>query len=110
MRLDRILDELTQRYSWQQLANKIAINCFKSNPSIKSSLSFLRKTPWARRKVETLWVWTFVDANYQPPASKAGTSHQSAKAAKQSGKSRKSSAQQSASLDNDFNPWLKNRS
>ena len=58
VRLDRILDELTQRYSWEQLSKKIPINCFKSNPSIKSSLSFLRKTPWAREKVEALYLAT----------------------------------------------------
>ena len=51
-----ILNHLTAIYSWEELAEKININCFKSNPSIKSSLKFLRKTPWARDKVEQLYL------------------------------------------------------
>ncbi|BCE02147.1 VF530 family DNA-binding protein [Marinicellulosiphila megalodicopiae] len=69
VRLDRVVTELTQRFSWEILAKKIPLNCFKSNQSVKSTLKFLRKTPWARQKVETLWVWTFVDKNYIPPSS-----------------------------------------
>ena len=69
VRLDRILTELTKEYNWDTLAKKIPLNCFKSNQSVKSSLKFLRATPWARQKVETLWVWTFVDKNYVPPSS-----------------------------------------
>ncbi len=51
-----ILEYLTQIYTWDELAARININCFKSNPSIKSSLNFLRKTPWAREKVEQLYL------------------------------------------------------
>ncbi len=51
-----ILEHLTQEYTWQELASEININCFKSNPSIKSSLKFLRRTPWARSKVEQLYL------------------------------------------------------
>ena len=51
-----ILEDLVARYSWQELHEKIAINCFVNNPSIKSSLKFLRRTEWARKKVETLYV------------------------------------------------------
>ncbi|NRB78573.1 MAG: DUF2132 domain-containing protein [Saccharospirillaceae bacterium] len=69
VRLDRIITELTKQYDWDTLAKKIPLNCFKSNQSLKSSLKFLRATPWARQKVETLWVWTFVDKNYIPPSS-----------------------------------------
>jgi uncharacterized protein (DUF2132 family) len=47
---------LVHHYRWDGLAYHIDINCFKSNPSIKSSLTFLRKTPWARKKVEDLYV------------------------------------------------------
>ncbi|WP_299434615.1 VF530 family protein [uncultured Maribacter sp.] len=56
IKLKTILEELTNKYSWEELANQININCFKSNPSIKSSLKFLRKTPWAREKVEKLYL------------------------------------------------------
>jgi uncharacterized protein (DUF2132 family) len=51
-----ILNHLVAIYSWEELADKININCFKSNPSIKSSLTFLRRTPWAREKVEQLYL------------------------------------------------------
>jgi len=56
VKLAAILEHLTQNYSWEQLANQININCFKSNPSIKSSLKFLRRTPWAREKVEQFYL------------------------------------------------------
>jgi uncharacterized protein (DUF2132 family) len=56
IKLATILEELTEAYSWEYLANQININCFKSNPSIKSSLKFLRRTPWAREKVEQLYL------------------------------------------------------
>ncbi len=58
IKLVTILEELTNTYSWEELANQININCFKSNPSIKSSLKFLRKTPWAREKVERLYLYS----------------------------------------------------
>ncbi len=58
VKLVDILEYLTQNYSWEALANEININCFKSNPSIKSSLKFLRRTPWAREKVEHLYLKT----------------------------------------------------
>ncbi len=51
-----ILDELVNHYGWNQLGYLIKINCFNDNPSIKSSLTFLRKTPWARKKVEDLYL------------------------------------------------------
>lgn len=56
MKLETILTELVEHYGWAQLAEQIAINCFKSDPSVKSSLKFLRKTPWARQQVETLYL------------------------------------------------------
>jgi len=56
VKLADILEELTQNYTWEELAQRININCFKSNPSIKSSLKFLRRTPWAREKVERLYL------------------------------------------------------
>ncbi len=57
--LERIVTELVDHYGWQALGNEIPINCFRKDPSIKSSLKFLRKTPWARDKVEVLYVQTF---------------------------------------------------
>ncbi len=54
--LQTILEELLAHYQWDGLAYHVDINCFKSNPSIKSSLTFLRKTPWARKKVEDLYI------------------------------------------------------
>lgn len=56
VKLATILEILTQKYTWEELADRIDINCFKSNPSIKSSLKFLRRTPWARVKVERLYL------------------------------------------------------
>ena len=55
--LEAILNELVANYGWEELAQQININCFKSNPSIKSSLTFLRKTDWARKKVESLYLF-----------------------------------------------------
>ncbi len=54
--LEMILVELVEFYGFEELAQMIDINCFKNDPSIKSSLTFLRKTPWARTKVENLYV------------------------------------------------------
>ncbi len=54
--LESILVELQAHYGWEGLAERVDIRCFKSDPSIKSSLTFLRKTPWARAKVEGLFV------------------------------------------------------
>ncbi|WP_241509210.1 VF530 family DNA-binding protein [Stutzerimonas zhaodongensis] len=56
MTLESILVELQAHYGWEGLAERVDIRCFKSDPSIKSSLTFLRKTPWARAKVEGLFV------------------------------------------------------
>ena len=58
--LEKVVTGLVDYYGWETLAKKIDINCFKSNPSIKSSLKFLRKTPWAREKVEKLFVSTLI--------------------------------------------------
>lgn len=58
VKLATIVEELQMYYGWEGLAERININCFKSNPTIKSSLKFLRKTPWAREKVERLYLKT----------------------------------------------------
>ncbi len=54
--LEMILLHLVDRYGWEELGERITINCFIYDPSIKSSLTFLRKTPWARKKVEDLYI------------------------------------------------------
>ena len=54
--LEAILTHLVKKYGWTELGNRIPIKCFNENPSIKSSLKFLRQTPWAREKVEDLYL------------------------------------------------------
>ena len=56
--LQKILEYLVERYGWEELGKRIPINCFNKNPSIASSLTFLRKTAWARKKVEDLYLET----------------------------------------------------
>ena len=51
-----ILDFLVEKYGWEKLGNRINIRCFTNDPSVKSSLKFLRRTPWAREKVEQLYL------------------------------------------------------
>jgi uncharacterized protein (DUF2132 family) len=58
MTLEKILVYLVDYYGWEKLADWIDIRCFMFEPSIKSSLKFLRKTPWARTKVENLYIST----------------------------------------------------
>jgi uncharacterized protein (DUF2132 family) len=54
--LETILTRLVERYGWEKMGQTIEIRCFNFDPSIKSSLQFLRKTPWARKKVEEMYV------------------------------------------------------
>ena len=56
VKLEHILNHLVEEYGWPELGYRIKINCFNSNPSINSSLKFLRRTPWARNKVEALYI------------------------------------------------------
>lgn len=56
IKLEMILNSLVEHFGWDELSNRINIRCFCSDPSIKSSLTFLRKTPWARKKVEDLYL------------------------------------------------------
>lgn len=56
VKLADILEYLVEKYGWEELGNRINIRCFNSDPSIKSSLKFLRKTQWARDKVERLYL------------------------------------------------------
>ncbi len=63
--LEQIMNYLVENFGWEYLAGQININCFQTNPSIKSSLTFLRKTPWARAKVEGLYLY-LKRKNHQP--------------------------------------------
>lgn len=56
--LEMILNSLVDTYGWHELGKRINIRCFNNDPSVKSSLKFLRKTPWAREKVENLYIDT----------------------------------------------------
>jgi uncharacterized protein (DUF2132 family) len=56
MTLEMILTRLVEQYGWELMGRSVDIRCFTSDPSIKSSLQFLRKTPWARKKVEELYL------------------------------------------------------
>ena len=57
--LEVILNRLVERHGWEAMGRKVKIRCFNQEPSIKSSLAFLRKTPWARKEVESYYVRTF---------------------------------------------------
>ncbi|MBJ2174439.1 DUF2132 domain-containing protein [Aureibaculum sp. A20] len=63
LKLAKILDDLVDHYGWAGLDQRIKINCFHSNPTVKSSLKFLRKTQWARDKVERLYLNTKFKSN-----------------------------------------------
>ena len=54
--LERMLHELVEEFGWETLGKRIRIRCFNESPSVKSSLAFLRKTPWARQKVEEMYL------------------------------------------------------
>ena len=64
--LEALVTALHARYGWEELAKRININCFKSDPSIKSSLKFLRRTPWARKAVEELYIASLDDVPADP--------------------------------------------
>jgi uncharacterized protein (DUF2132 family) len=57
--LERIVTELQARYGWEEMGRRIPVRCFLYDPTIKSSLTFLRKTPWARQKVEAWYIDDF---------------------------------------------------
>jgi len=54
--LEKIVTHLVEHFGWAELGKRIKINCFNNDPSVKSSLKFLRRTPWARKKVEDLFI------------------------------------------------------
>lgn len=68
--LERLLTELVEHVGWEEMGRCVPVRCFQFDPSIKSSLTFLRKTPWARAKVESLYVdWkkSQGSSNVSPP-------------------------------------------
>jgi len=66
--LETILTQLVERLGWEEMGRIIDIRCFNHDPSIKSSLQFLRRTPWARAKVEALYLTTIAQAQPKGPA------------------------------------------
>ncbi len=56
IKLEQILNELVAHYGWEYMAYNVKIRCFESDPTVKSSLKFLRRTPWARKKVEDFYL------------------------------------------------------
>ena len=56
--LEQLLTHLVEKFGWNELGSRIDIRCFNNDPSVKSSLKFLRRTPWARKKVEALYIAT----------------------------------------------------
>jgi len=60
--LETIVKALVEYYGWEQLGREVEIRCFNHDPSVKSSLTFLRRTPWARAKVEELYLWMKLEA------------------------------------------------
>jgi len=67
--LEALLNALVAQYGWAILAKEVNINCFKSDPSIKSSLKFLRRTPWARKEVENLYLNMLEEQQSNPASS-----------------------------------------
>jgi uncharacterized protein (DUF2132 family) len=68
--LETIVTALHTHYDWQGLAQRIPVRCFQSDPSVTSSLKFLRKTPWAREKVEGLYLFMLREKKRQEPPAK----------------------------------------
>jgi uncharacterized protein (DUF2132 family) len=56
--LEMILKELVAQYGWEKLGQEVPLRCFTNKPTVTSSLKFLRRTPWARDKVEALFIWS----------------------------------------------------
>ena len=68
MTLEKILLALVERYGWPGLAERVPVRCFSHDPSVSSSLRFLRRTPWARDKVEGLYLFMLRDARRESPS------------------------------------------
>ncbi len=65
--LERIVTELVAHFGWAELGQQVRIKCFTTDPSVSSSLKFLRKTPWARTKVESLYLFMLRDQKRREP-------------------------------------------
>jgi Uncharacterized conserved protein len=65
--LEMQINALVARYGWRELGERVKINCFRSDPSVKSSLKFLRRTPWARAEVEALYLDSLSDTAPEVP-------------------------------------------
>jgi hypothetical protein len=64
--LERMLNELVEHFGWPAMGERVRIRCFTSNPSVPSSLRFLRRTPWAREKVEAMYLYMLREKARQP--------------------------------------------
>ncbi len=64
--LEAVVNQLVARYGWSEMAARIPIRCFQNDPTVKSSLTFLRKTPWARQKVEAWYIYDHVRRERRP--------------------------------------------
>ena len=122
VKLEALLKELVDHYGWQTLGKEINLNCFKSNPSIKSSLKFLRRTEWAREKVERFYLYDFKrlpkasDDQYEIPPRKRIVSD---KPKAQNSKTRNATAashkqpnkqvEEKTTSSGKFNPWTVNK-
>ncbi len=71
--LESIINQLVQRHGWSEMGRRIPVRCFQFNPTVKSSLTFLRKTPWARKKVEDWFIAEQME-KLSEPGGNAGTS------------------------------------
>ncbi|MBA7852397.1 VF530 family protein [Enterobacter cloacae] len=69
--LEMMVNALVARYGWSELGDRIKINCFRKDPSVKSSLKFLRRTPWARAEVEALYLDSLNDNGAAEPEAPA---------------------------------------
>ena len=84
--LENILNQLVQRHGWAEMARRIPIRCFLFDPSVKSSLTFLRKTPWARQKVENWFIYE-LPVSVPPPAPPAPAPEETPSASSEPGHS-----------------------
>ncbi len=73
--LEMVLTRLVDKYGWVEMSRRIRINCFAKDPSIKSSLTFLRRTPWARKKVEDLYLFSLTDPSARKDARLTSAGH-----------------------------------
>ncbi|MGB2629664.1 MAG: VF530 family protein [Candidatus Omnitrophota bacterium] len=64
--LEMMLNRLVEQHGWEEMGRTISIRCFQKDPSVKSSLTFLRRTPWARKKVEELYVRSQISKGVEP--------------------------------------------